>query len=96
VQGADMKVRTLKPMVFDDKGAPKKLSKKELDELKGPDKSLPGYTADISDVRQDSTVTVYIAKKKPAKGGTAKDKDDLAENKPEAIMLVIVGEAGHK
>jgi hypothetical protein len=90
--GADMKVRSLNPMVFDDKGKPKTLTKKEKDELKGPDKSLPGYTADISDVRQDSYVTVYLPKKKAGKV-PAKDDKGLADNKPEAVMLVIIGDA---
>ena len=96
VAGAEMKVRTANPLVFDDKGKPKKLSsmtKKEKDELKGPDKSLPGYTAEMTDVHQDQYVTVYVPKKK--KGTPAKD-DKLADTKPEAIMLVIVGEAPAK
>ena len=87
---AEMKVRTLHPMVYDDKGKPKKLTKKELDELKGPDKKLPGYTADVADVKQDMIVTVYIEKKKPAKANP-KDEKVLLE-KPEALMLVIVAD----
>jgi hypothetical protein len=85
---AEMKVRTLQPMAYDDKGKPKKLTKKELDELKGPDKKLPGYTADASDVKQDMIVTVYIEKKKPAKTNPKDEKGVL--EKPEALMLVIV------
>jgi len=91
VPGADMKVRTLNPMAYDDKGKPRKLTKKELDELKGPDKKLPGYTADASDVRQNSVVTVYIPKAAKPKPGAPKD-DKLAEKRPEAVMLVIVSE----
>jgi hypothetical protein len=97
VAAADMKVRTRNPLVFDDKGKPKKLSqmtKKEKDELKGPDKSLPGYTADMADVHADQYVTVYIPKKKPGKPN--KDEKGLLDNKPEAIMLVILGEAPAK
>jgi hypothetical protein len=93
VPASDMKVRTLNPLVFDDKGKPKTLTKKEKDELKGPDKSLPGYTAELSDVRQDSYVTVYLPKKKPAKTAPAKDDKGLADNKAEAAMIVIVGDA---
>jgi hypothetical protein len=94
VPAAEMKVRTLHPMVYDDKGKPKKLTKKELDELKGPDKKLDGYTADASDVKTDMIVTVYIEKKKPAKTNP-KEKDDkgLADTKPEALMLLIVADA---
>jgi hypothetical protein len=92
---AEMKVRTLHPMVYDDKGKPKKLSRKELDELKGPDKKLPGYTADIGDVKQEMVVTVYIEKKKATK---AKDKDEkaLTDLKPEALMVVIVADVPQK
>jgi hypothetical protein len=89
--GAEMKVRTLHPLVYDDKGKPKKLTKKELDELKGPDKKLPGYTADIGDVKQDMIVTVYIEKKKPSKTAPKDDKG-LTETRPEALMLLIVGD----
>jgi hypothetical protein len=91
VAGNDMKVRTMNPLVFDDKGKPKKLTAKEKDELKGPDKSLPGYTADISDIHQDSVVTVYLPKKKPAKTNPKDDKG-LLDTKAEAVMLVIVAE----
>jgi len=90
---AEMKVRTATPLVFDDKGKPKKLTAKEKAELKGPDKTLPGYTAEMSDVHQDSYVTVYIPKKKPSKTPAPKDDKGLADNTPEAIMLLIVGES---
>jgi hypothetical protein len=92
VAAADMKVRTKNPLVFDDKGNPKKLTAKEKAELKGPDKSLPGYTAEMTDIHQDQYVTVFVPKKK---GKTTGPKDDkgLADNKPEAIMLLILGES---
>ena len=95
-QGADMKVRILHPMVYDDKGKPKKLTKKELDELKGTDKKLPGYTADASDIKQDMIVTVYIEKKKPTKTTKGKDDKDLADTKVEALMILIVADAPPK
>jgi hypothetical protein len=93
--GADMKVRTANPVVFDDKGKPKKLSqltKKERDELKGPDKSLPGYNAEMNDVHPDQYVTVYLPKKKAGKT-TAKDDKPLADTKREAVMLLILGDS---
>jgi hypothetical protein len=91
--GPEMKVRTMIPVIYDDKGKPKKLTKKDKDELKGPDKKLDGYTADPSDVKQDMIVTVYVEKKKPVKTNP-KDKDDkgLADNKPEALMILIVAD----
>ncbi|HEX5273121.1 MAG TPA: hypothetical protein VFW33_21645 [Gemmataceae bacterium] len=88
----EMKVRTLHPLVYDDKGKPKKLTRKELDELKGPDKKLPGYTADAGDIKQDMIVTVYIEKKKPTKTKKDKDEKTLTDIKPEALMLVIVAD----
>ncbi len=101
--GADMKVRNLNPVIFDDKGKPRKVSqmpKKERDELKGPDKTLPGYTAEMNDVHQDSYVTVYLPKKKAGKTGAkddkAKDDKGLADTKPEAVMLVIIGDVAPK
>jgi hypothetical protein len=93
----DMKVRTLTPMVYDEKGKPRKLTAKEREELKGPDKRLPGYMAEVADIRQDSYVTVYLpkAKKGTRTSSTSVSKDDkaAADNKPEAIMLLIVGDA---
>jgi hypothetical protein len=90
---ADMKVRILHPMVYDDKGKPRKLTAKEREEMKGPDKKLPGYTAEVADVRQDSYVTVYLPKAKPGKP-SKDDKDKAAaDNKPEAIMLLVLGDA---
>ncbi len=86
---ADMKVRILHPVVYDDKGKPKKLSAKELAEMKGPDKKLPGYNAEASDVKQEMMVTVYIEKKKKTK---TKDEKDLTNTKPEALMLLIVAD----
>jgi hypothetical protein len=101
VAATDMKVRTLNPMVYDDKGKPRKLTAKEKVELKGPDKRLPGYTAEIADIRQDSYVKVYLPKHKAGKTSSAtasaskddKDKAAATENKPEAIMLLILGDA---
>lgn len=90
---AEMKVRIKYPMEYDDKGKPKKLTSKELAARKGPDKKLPGYTADASDVKQDMIVKVYIEKKKPTKT-KSKDKDDktLTDTKPEALMLLILAD----
>jgi hypothetical protein len=87
----DFKVRIIYPLVYDDKGNPKKLTRKELDEAKGPDKKLPGYTAEPGDVHQDSIVTVYLAKKKPAKPA-AKDDKAMANPKLEALMILIRAE----
>jgi cell division septation protein DedD len=79
VPSAEMKVRILHPVEYDDKGKPKKLTAKELAERKGPDKKLPGYTADPSDVKQDMIVKVYIEKKKTTR---TKSKDDKTDPPP--------------
>ncbi len=89
VPSADMKVRIKTPVVYDDKGKPKKSTRTELDEMKCPNKKLPGYNADASDVKQDMIVTVYIEKKKKSK---TKDDKGLADTKPEALMLLIVAD----
>jgi hypothetical protein len=92
--GSEMKYRILNPVVYDEKGKPKKLTKKELDELKGPDKKLPGYNGEASDVHQDSIVTVYLPKKKATKPAAGKDDKGLADAaRPEAVMLLVVADA---
>jgi len=81
--GDEMIVRWRKPpIMLDDKGKARKLTDKELKELKGPDPKLPGYTAAQDDLKNDDIVTVYLAKKK-------KEKDDKTENKPVVTMIVI-------
>jgi hypothetical protein len=95
---ADFKIRVANPIVFDDKGKPKKLSqltRKERDELKGPDKHLPGYGGTEGDVHQDSSiVTVYVLKAtKPAKPAGGKDDKGLTDTRPEAVLILVQGEA---
>src|SRR5439155_20913538 len=101
----DMKVRTLQlPLDFDEKGRPKKYTNKEIQELRGPDQRLPGYTADFDSLKPEQTVKVYLAKKKavaapapaaPPKGKDKdKDKDDdkPGAERPEIAMVVILTE----
>jgi hypothetical protein len=93
----DMKVRLATPPVtFDEKGKVKRLSAKELQELKGPNPRLPGYLGELSDIRQDSMVTVYLAKSKtPPRKFTGKtgDLDKLSlESRPEALMILLHAE----
>ncbi len=100
--GDEVKVRSANPPpTFDDKGQLKKYTRKELDELKGPDKKLPGYPAEFDVLRQDQIVTVLLVKKKDA-GKPArpqprsKDADvdtdllgDDKDNKPQVSMIVV-------
>jgi hypothetical protein len=88
----DMKVRLLQPPVaFDDNGKPKKYTKKELDELKGSDKKLPGYTASFENLRPGQEVEVYLAKKKDSGKPSAKDPDadTKSDKRPFVTMIVI-------
>ena len=97
----NMKVRTMiLPVEFDDKGKPRKPTDKEKKELKGPDPTLPGYTADWDSLKADQTVEVRLAKKpsKPKDKDQDKDKHKKDEDKteitrPEVAMLVILAEA---
>ena len=50
----DVVVRMARPKDdFDEKGKPKKYTKKELAELRGTDKKLPGYKAEFGDISTD-------------------------------------------
>jgi hypothetical protein len=96
--GNEMKVRTLLlPVEYDDQGKVRKLSDKELRELRGPDSKLPGYAADFDSLKAEQIVDIYLG---PPKGGAAKgkpkakpketDKDVPAdESKPQVLMVVI-------
>jgi hypothetical protein len=66
------------PVEYDDKGNVKKFTKEELEQLKGKDKTLPGYTAAYEDLKAGQMLKVYVAKPKSDK------KDDKAENKANA------------
>jgi len=85
----DMIVRTMfLPEQFDDKGKPRKYTSKELKELRGPDSTLPGYTADNDSLKNGDLVTVYLVRKKHApeikaapKDKEKKDKDKDKEKK---------------
>jgi hypothetical protein len=79
----EYKVRRLElPVVFDDKGEPKKYTEEEKKELKGKDKNLPGYEAKPDDLAVGQMVRVTIAKfkKKPdTKNTTDKTDKDKAD-----------------
>lgn len=96
----DVKVRTMHlPVVYDDKGQPRKYSDKELRELKGPDTRLPGYQADFDGLKPGQTVKLTLTRKKPdaAKDKEAPkedDKDKAKVAKPLVTMIVIVKDSG--
>jgi len=98
----DVKVRAAQPPEqFDDKGKVKRLTSKELKELKGSDPKLPGYNAEFSDLHEGQYVLLTLVQKKGStsrlpvrhKGkGKDLDADLLADNQPQASMIVILGE----
>ncbi len=58
-------VRTARPRgEFDEKGKLKKLTAKQLKELKGPDPKVPGYKAEFGDLATEQIVQVSLVKKK--------------------------------
>jgi hypothetical protein len=97
-----MRVRTIAPVPdYDEKGNIKKLTKKELQELKGPE-NLPGYTAEFEALHAGQFVQVYLAKNQPnpvpkagAKAPPLKLDDDANlgdPNRLEVVMIVIMAE----
>jgi hypothetical protein len=69
----DVRVRTWSPpLEYDDKGHVKKYTRKSLERLKGPEKYLPGYTAEYEALRAGQYVTVYLAKSQPNPVPTAR------------------------
>jgi len=68
------------PAVFDEKGNIKKYTADELKELKGSDKTLPGYEGSVDKLQigMEVKVTTVKAKAKPA---PKKDADKAGENK---------------
>ncbi len=88
----DVKVRmAVPPAAFDDKGNAKKYTQKELDELKGPDKKIPGYPAEFGDLHNGMTVRIdLVSKKDPAKAPrNLKPEDPGADDyKPSAAFIL--------
>ena len=104
----DAKIRvSYPPIAFDDDGKPKKYTKKELDELKGPDKKVPGFPAEFDALATGETVQVMLVRKKddkpmkPNPGGVPKPKDvvgedALADHLPLVSTIVVVQQGESK
>lgn len=94
------KIRTaILPEAFDDKGNIKKYTSKELADLKGKNKALPGYESSIEklEVGQTVKVTQSVAPKDPpkesAKDAPAKDMDkddDVKADKSKQVKLIVI------
>jgi hypothetical protein len=81
--------RRYPPPAIDERGHPKRYTRKELHELKGPNKKAWGYSAEFDDVKKDDEVLVFIGQHKPA--GHGKNKAD-ADNRPLAYSIRIYAE----
>jgi len=86
----NVEVRTLiLPFAYDDMGNPKKYTKEELKELKGPNPSVPGYKSDLSALKAEQKVRVTLAKvrektdtpEEPKKDPEKKDADKKEADK---------------
>lgn len=89
----NVQVRTLVlPVELDDKGKPRKLTEKEKKELKGPDPTLRGYTADFDSFKSDQIVEVYLAKQPPKSKAKDKDADTTESTRPKIAMIIILAE----
>jgi hypothetical protein len=66
------------PQKFDDKGKPTKYTAQELKELKGPNSKLPGYTAELGDLKPGQLLTIELHQKKLPKSAP-KVSDSLSD-----------------
>jgi hypothetical protein len=81
-------VRTMVlPEQFDEKGNPKKYTKQELAELKGKDKSAPGYESALEKLEAGQTVKVFLTELPVKKKADDKEKDAAVKD-PEKKMQV--------
>jgi hypothetical protein len=89
----DTKIRTLLlPVEYDDKGKLRKLTPKELKDLKGPDSRLPGYTADPDALKPNQQVKVYLVKAKHSAKPSSKENPDEPKDKAKVAIVVILSE----
>ncbi len=89
----EFKVRAASPPPqFDDKGRPKRYTKKELQELRGNDK-LPGFPAEFSDIHAGQIVQVTLLQNKNGSRPVKRGKDEVdtvADNLPKMSLIVIL------
>src|SRR5262249_16840460 len=84
------------PLMFDDKGKPRKPTAEELKKLKGTDPKLKGYKAELGDLKAGQVVVVTLAKAKAsapkAKGDRGGESSGDGEAKSSKPAYTIVGE----
>lgn len=103
VVAEDAKIRTLvTPTLFDDRGNLKRPSAKELLELKGKDKHLPGYQSEFDNLKKEQTLKVQQVTTKerllaerqktriPTKPGEKPVQDDYLTNYVEIISEATI------
>lgn len=86
------------PLEFDDKGFPKKFTKKELDARR--DKTgLPGFPVEFDSLKPGQLVEIYMVKQAAAAKGKKKGPDDVDPpvlTQPEFVLVVILSDGGGK
>jgi hypothetical protein len=83
----------LPPVIYNDKGERKKLTPLDLEEMRGFDRSLPGYEAKLSDLQVNQMIRVSLRPAKAASTTASKStsgSDKKKTPKMEAAMVVIV------
>jgi hypothetical protein len=80
------------PFEYDDTGKVKTYTEKEKAELRGDDKSKPGYMAKIDEFvpGQEVKLTLAPPKKKPVEKDAEKDKDTPVETQRPTVSLVVM------
>jgi len=85
------KIRTLVlPETFDEKGNLKTYSPKELAELKGKDKSAPGYEFSLEQLQVGQLVKVTLVKVPKTADPLAKEMDNPDDDKSKQVKLLVV------
>ena len=85
------RIRTMVlPETFDEKGNIKTYSAKELADLKGKDKSAPGYEFSVEQLQVGQTVKVTLVRVPKEPDPLAKEKDDEDDDKSKQVKLVVV------
>lgn len=86
-----VKVRTLVlPEIYDDKGNLQKYSPQQLNDLKGRDRSLPGYESSLDKLQAGQQLRVVLARSSNA--SSDQQEDSTSEKKMQATLIVILAE----
>jgi hypothetical protein len=82
------------PLLFDDKGKPRKPTAEDLRQMKGIDPKLKGYKAELSDLKPGHGVVVTLARAKASaskakgdRGGKSDSNDGSRSRKPTYTIL---------